>query len=307
MEKNMYDCIIIGCGPSGMTAGIYLRRAGKSVLILEKSMPGGQMVYTKNIENYPAFSSIDGVTLSTNMFDQVKSLGVDIKFEEVTSCDLLGKIKTVKTHKGEYTSKCVYIATGAYARPLMVQNEKKYMQNGISYCATCDGALFKGKEVAIVGGGNTSLEDCIYLSNIAKKVYLVHRRDEFRGDEISVNKVKQLEKDGLVKLLLSCEVVALGGEDNLENITILNKKTNTTSNIDVSALFVAIGRKPDTEFLSGINLDSSGYIIVDEYKQTNIDGVFAGGDVSTTPLKQIVTACSDGAISAMSISRYLAK
>lgn len=303
----MFDCIIIGCGASGMTCAIYLRRAGKSVLILEKSMPGGQMVYSKNIENYPAFDSVDGVTLSTNMYNQAKNLGAEIKFEQVLSCDLKGETKTVRTNKGEYTSKSVFIGTGAYHKPLNIEGEKKFEQNGISYCATCDGALFKGKEVAVVGGGNTSLEDCIYLSNIAKKVYLIHRREEFRGDAISIKKIKDLEGEGIVKTFMSCEVVSVSGQDKLENIVIRNNKNNTTQSIDVSALFVAIGRKPDTEFLSGVNLDTNGYIITDEHKQTNLSGVFAGGDVSNSPLKQIITACGDGAISASSICEYLSK
>ena len=303
----MYDCIIIGCGASGMTCAIYLRRAGKSVLILEKSMPGGQMVYSKSIENYPAFDSVDGVTLSTNMFNQAKNLGAEIKFEQVLSCDLKGNTKIVRTNKGEYTSSCVYIATGAYHKPLQIDGEKQFEQKGISYCATCDGALFKGKDIAVVGGGNTSLEDCIYLSNLANKVYLIHRRDQFRGDAINVEKIKNLESAGIVKTLMSCEVVSLSGQDKLESIVVKNNKNNTTQSLDVSALFVAIGRKPDTEFLSGIKLDKNGYIVTNEHKETNIAGVFAGGDVSTNALKQIITACSDGAISARSICEYLSK
>lgn len=303
----MYDCIIIGCGPSGMTCAIYLKRAGKKVLVLEKSMPGGQVVLTKSIENYPAFKNVDGVTLATSMFEQIKELGTEIKFEEVISCDLSGNEKIVKTNKGEYTAKTVYVSTGAYVKPLQVENEKKFINKGISYCATCDGALFKGKDVAIVGGGNVSIEDCIYLSNIAKTVYLIHRREVFTADEISVQKVRDLEKAGIVKFILNSEVVGLCGEEKLESIVVHNKITDTTSAIDVSALFIAIGRKPDTGFMSGIELDEKGYIKVNDQKQTNINGVFAGGDVSNGLLKQIVTACSDGAIGASSIVKYLAE
>ena len=303
----MYDCIIIGCGPSGMTCAIYLRRAGKTVLVLEKSMPGGQVVLTKNIENYPAIKSVDGVTLATNMFEQIKALGVEVVFEEVISCELFGNTKVVKTNKNEFVSKSVYVSTGSYVKPLQVKNEKKFMQKGVSYCATCDGALFKGKDVAIVGGGNVSMEDCIYLGNIANKVYLIHRRDQFSADDISVQKVKQLEKEGIVRLILNSEVIGLDGEDKLESITVLNKKTNTQSAIDVSALFIAVGRKPDTDFISGVTLNEKGYIVVDEHKKTNLKGIFAGGDVSNGPLKQIVTACGDGAIAASSIVSYLSE
>ena len=266
-----------------------------------------QVVLTKDIGNYPAFKNVDGVTLATSMFEQIKELGAEIKFEEVISCNLTSKEKVVKTNKGEYTAKTVYVSTGAYVKPLQVENEKKFINKGISYCATCDGALFKGKDVAIVGGGNVSIEDCIYLSNIAKTVYLIHRRDTFTADEISVQKVRELEKEGIVKFVLNSEVVGICGEDKLESIVVHNKITDTTSAIDVSALFIAIGRKPDTGFMLGIELDEKGYIKVNDQKQTNISGVFAGGDVSNGILKQIVTACSDGAIGASSIVKYLAQ
>ena len=190
----MYDCIIIGCGPSGMTCALYLKRSGKKVLILERSMPGGQMVITTNVENYPGFSHIDGASLATSMFEQITSIGVEVIFEDVIACDLKGKVKRVKTDKNQYESKCVYIATGATSRLLNVEGEKRLTSKGVSYCATCDGALYKEKVVAVVGGGNTSLEDCLYLSNVAKKIYLIHRRDEFRGDEILVKRIKELRE-----------------------------------------------------------------------------------------------------------------
>lgn len=301
----MYDCIIIGCGPSGMTCALYLKRAGKSVLVLEKSMIGGQIALTKSVENYPSIKQIDGVNLAMQMYDQITSLGVEVRFEEVTKCNLSEKIKTVSTLKNTYQAKTVFIGTGAYTKPLNVDGEKMYIGKGVSYCATCDGALFKNKEVAIVGGGNTSLEDCIYLADIAQKVYLIHRRDEFRGDNISVEKIKKLAQSGKVEMLLSSEVVGILGQQKLNQIVVKNKKTNVLNNINIDALFIAIGRKPDTEIFEGINLDDKGYIIADEKMRTNIQGVFAGGDVRNTPLRQIVTACSDGAIASMSINEYL--
>ena len=188
----MYDCIIIGGGPCGLTAALYLRRANKSVLVLEKYMPGGQMAQTTEIENYPGEIKIDGFDLTQKMVNQCNNLGVEFKYEEVVACELLGEVKNVKTHHGEYQARTIIICTGAYARPLNVENEKKYIGKGLSYCATCDGNFFKNKTVVVVGGGNTGLEDCLYLSGVANKVYLVHRRDRFRGDEITVDKIKQL-------------------------------------------------------------------------------------------------------------------
>ena len=302
----MYDVIIIGCGPSGMSCALYCLRAGKSVLVLEKYMPGGQVGLTTNIENFPSIKNIDGVTLATNMFEQINSLGAQIKFEEVISCELQGVVKTVNTHKNSYQAKTVFIATGASSRLLNVQGEKQFISKGISYCATCDGALYKNKDVAVVGGGNTALEDCMYLSTIANKIYLIHRRDDFRGDEISVNKIYNLSNQGKIQLLLSSEVSKIEGNNKVTNIIVKNKKTEQSSNILVDGVFIAIGRKPDTEIFDGVELDEYGTIITDQKMQTNIAGVFAGGDVRNTPLKQIVTACSDGAIASVSINEYLA-
>lgn len=301
----MYDVIIIGCGPSGMTCALYCLRAGKKVLILEKSMYGGQVALTNNIENYPSIKKIDGVTLAIQMYEQIKELGANIVFEEAVSCELLGEAKTVKTHKNQYTAKTVFICTGASSKPLNVNGEKQFINKGISYCATCDGALYKNGEVAIVGGGNTSLEDCLYLSNISKKVYLIHRRDEFKGDKILVDKIIELSKNGNVELVLSSEIVEVFGDSKLNKITVKNKKTNKQRILNIDALFVAIGRKPDTEIFTDIELQD-GYIKTNERMQTNIPGVFAGGDVRNTPLRQIITACSDGAIASISINEYIA-
>ena len=303
----MYDCIIIGGGPCGLTAALYLRRANKSVLVLEKYMPGGQMAQTTEIENYPGEIKIDGFDLTQKMVNQCNNLGVEFKYEEVVACELLGEVKNVKTHHGEYQARTIIICTGAYARPLNVENEKKYIGKGLSYCATCDGNFFKNKTVVVVGGGNTGLEDCLYLSGVANKVYLVHRRDRFRGDEITVDKIKQLEKDGKVELVLNCVIDSIQGTQALESVCVKNLVTGEINSIKTDGLFVAIGRKPDTGFLQGIEVDSSGYITTDEKMCTNIQGVFAGGDVRNTPFRQIVTACSDGAIASVSVLNYLAK
>lgn len=301
----MYDTIIIGCGPSGIACAIYLKRAGKNVIILEKSMVGGQIALTKQVDNYPGIKSIDGASLAMQMYDQVVSMGVEVKFEEVISCNLIGEQKVVNTHKNTYTAKTVFIGTGASTRQLNVNGEKQLVGKGISYCATCDGALFKNKDVAIVGAGNTALEDCLYLSDIANKVYLIHRRDEFRGDFVNSQNILKKAESGKIELVLSSEITEIVGEEKLEKIIVKNKKTEQLKDITVNALFIAIGRKPDTEIFEGVSLTDKGYIQTDEKMQTNIPGVYAGGDVRNTQLRQIITACSDGALASIYINEYL--
>ena len=298
----MYDIIIIGGGPAGLTAGIYAGQAGKKTLILEKVLAGGQTAQINNITNYPGFLSVNGYELSESMKQQAVNSGVEFKREEVVSATLNGEIKTIKTHKGEYTAKNVIIATGAFARELEVEGEKKYLGKGLSYCATCDGNFFKDKIVAVVGGGNSSMDDCIYLSNIAKKVYLIHRRDEFRSSENMTNKVKALAIDGNVEIITNSVITKINGNEVLESVDIFNKQDGTTKTLNVDGLFVAIGRKPDTEIFAGdLELNDGGYIKTDERMRTSIKNVYAVGDVRNTPLKQIVTACSDGAIAVNTI------
>lgn len=295
----MFDIIIIGAGPAGLTAGIYGAMANKNVLVLEKSFVGGQVASIYQIKNYPAFSQTDGVTLAQNMRSQAESLGVKIVREEVCSLSLKGDVKVVKTHKNTFESKAVILATGAYAKPLDVKDEKKFVGKGLSYCATCDGNFFKDKTVAVVGGGNTSIEDCLYLANIAKKVYLIHRRDFFRANALSLNMVQTLanQQNAKVQILTNSVVTGLNGADQIESIEVLNKEQNTITELKVDGVFVAIGRTPDTElFADQIELNEQGFVKTNENMQTNINNVYAVGDVRTTPLRQIVTACADGAI-----------
>ena len=304
----MYDIIIIGGGPAGLTASIYALHAKKSVLLIERYAPGGQVAQTGKIENYPGFKSIDGLELSNLMFEQASDLGLETIYTDVIKYDLLGKVKKVETYDGTFECKAVVLALGAVARQLDVENEKKFIGKGISYCATCDGNFFKDKNVAVVGGGNTSFEDCLYLADIVNKIYLIHRRDEFRGDKHTLLKLKEFEKVGKIEFVLNSVVKALNGEDKLISVVVENKIDKTLREIFVDGLFVAIGRRPDTSLIQDIiTLDENGYIITDENMRTNIDGVYAVGDVRQKRLRQIVTACSDGAISAVDIIDYISK
>ncbi len=304
----MYDIIVIGGGPAGLTTAIYALRAKKKVLLIERYSPGGQVAQTGKIENYPGFKSIDGMELASLMFDQALSLGLETVFSDVLDYELLGKIKKVKTYDGEFEGKTIVLAIGAVARQLDVENEKKFIGRGVSYCATCDGNFFKDKEVAVVGGGNTSFEDCLYLSDIVKKIYLIHRRDEFRGDRHTLEKLYKLERDDKIEFVLNSTIKELNGDTKLESIVVENKMDKTTREIKVDGLFVAIGRRPDTTLLQEkISIDENGYIITDENMQTNIDGVYAVGDVRKKRLRQIVTACSDGAIASVDIIDYISK
>lgn len=304
----MYDIIIIGAGCGGLTAGIYARMANRKVLIIEKSFVGGQIATIHKIKNYPGFEEIDGFELAEKMRLQAKNLGVEFVFEEVSNVELNQEIKKVQTHKNAYEAKAVIIATGAYVRQLEVENEREFFGKGVSYCATCDGNFYKDKTVAVVGGGNTSFEDCLYLANLAKKVYLIHRREIFTGNENSKIQIQELSNQGKIEILPNNIVTKILGSDRLEKVEITNKVTNQTTQLNIDGLFIAIGRNPDTElFKNQIQLDEKRYIVTDVNMQTNIKNVFAVGDVRNTPFRQIVTACGDGAIAVASFLKNLNK
>lgn len=298
----MYDIIIVGAGPAGLTAAIYGRRALKKVLVLEALSYGGQIINTLDIENYPAAAHISGFDFATNLYNQAKELEAEIKFEKVIKIENNETSKKVITSKGEYETKTVIIATGADNRKLGLDNEDKLIGKGISYCATCDGNFFRGKDVAVVGGGNTALEDALYLSDLVNKVYLIHRRDEFRGD-LSI--VEDLKKKNNVEFVYNSNVTKLIANDKLEAIEVTNKD-GTKKEISVSGLFIAIGRVPENEnFKDLINVDDSGYIIAGEDCHTNIEGIFVAGDNRVKELRQLVTATSDGAIAATEAIKYI--
>lgn len=292
----MYDIVIIGAGPAGLTAAIYARRANKKTLVLEAKTYGGQIVNTLDIENYPAEPKISGLELAKKMYEQAKNLGVEFEYEKVVDIVDGDEKKVIKTEENEYEAKAVIIATGTDYRKLGLEREEELAGRGISYCATCDGALFKGEEIAVAGGGNSALYEALYLADIVKKIYLIHRRDELRGDDILVEKLKE---KGNVEFVLGSNVTKLLGDDKLEKIEINGEKT-----LDVSALFIAVGREPKVSF-SKITKDINGYIQAGENCKTNVEGIFVAGDARTKETRQIVTAVSDGAVAATAAIKYL--
>ena len=295
----MYDIIIIGAGPSGMSAALYALRANKKVLLLEKECFGGQIINASNIENYPALPNVSGYDFATNLYNQIKSLGVILKYEEVL--EVTDK-KEVITTKDTYKGKNIIIATGLKKRKLNLENEDKLLGRGISYCATCDGNFYKNKNVAVVGGGNTALEDALYLSNIASKVYLIHRRDNFRGEKKLISEVK--EKNN-IELILNSNITKIIGEDNLNSIEITDNRNNI-SKLEIDGLFIAIGNIPDNNrFKNIIDLDENGYIIANANLKTKTDNIYVAGDTRVKTLRQLVTATSDGAIAVTEITKEM--
>lgn len=301
----MYDVIVIGAGTAGMTAGIYARRAGKTVLIIEEKNYGGQIINTPEVENYPGISKVSGFTFANNLYNQTRELGAEFKFEEVIKIQNNSGYKVVVTNKTKYQGKTVIIATGAKNRPLGVNNEDKLTGAGVSYCATCDGAFFRGKDVAVVGGGNTALEDALFLSDYCNLVYVVHRRNEFRGEKGLTDILKE---KGNVKFVFDSVVKSIKGEQSVEGLEILNAKKNTLSEIKVQGAFIAIGQMPDNEkFSDMVELDGKGYIKADETCTTNTEGVFVAGDCRTKQVRQLTTAASDGAVAALAACSYINK
>lgn len=299
---NIYDIIIVGAGPAGLTSAIFATRADKKVLVLEAATYGGQIINTLDIDNYPAVAHISGYDFATNLYNQAIDLGAEIKFEKVI--DIKNNIdnKEVITNNNSYNCKALILATGADNRKLGLDNEDYLVGKGVSYCATCDGAFYRGLDVAVQGGGNTALEEALYLSDIANRVYLIHRRDEFRADQALIDKLKERKN---IELVLNSSVVKLNANEKLESIDIKNKDNNI-STINVSALFVAIGRIPENQnFAKIINLNDFGYVISDEDCHTNIEGIFVAGDNRTKKLRQLVTATADGAVAATEAIKYI--
>ena len=299
----IYDMIIVGAGTAGLSAAIYGARAGKKVLVLEANTYGGQIVRSPEVENYPGIAHISGYEFAQNLYEQAVNLGAEIEFENVVEIRADGREKYVVTEDNEYTALSVILATGAINRPLGVEGEDDFVGAGISYCATCDGAFFKGKDVAVVGGGSTALEDALFLSAYCRKVYLIHRRDAFRGEQKYVDNLKT--KDN-IEFVLNSQVTALHGDSFLEAVEVKDKVSGETRTIPVSGLFVAIGQMPQNDsFANLIQLDKSGYIAAGEDCRTNVEGIFTAGDCRTKTVRQLTTAASDGATAALAACEYL--
>ena len=297
--------LVLGGGPAGYTAALYAARAGLDVLVIEKICPGGQMATTDVIDNYPGFDAgIDGMELGMKMMAGAERFGAKSTYAEITEVDLAPQIKRVVTTDGEYLGRTVVIATGASPRPLGLDGEEQLIGRGVHYCAHCDGRFYKGKTVMVVGGGNSAASDALYLSGLAKKVILVHRRDTLRATKIYHAPLMQA---GNVEFCWNSKVSALITDNRVKGVVLTDLQSDTQRKISIDGLFVSIGRCPATDIFSGqIALDAQGYILADESTKTSLEGVFAAGDVRTKALRQVVTAAADGAVAAHYAEEYLA-
>ena len=303
--NHIYDVIIIGGGPAGYSAALYSARAGLDTLVIEKMSAGGQMTLTGDIENYPGLESIDGFTLSMNMQANAEKFGAHTEYAEVQKLDLSAFPKEIKTDSAVYYAKTVILAMGASPRLLEIDGEAEFTGRGIHYCAHCDGRFYKDKTVAVIGGGNSAVSDALYLSRIAKKVLLIHRRDTLRATKIYHEPLKKAEN---VEFLWNSQVSSFTAESRVNGAIVKNTLSNEEFKIDCDAIFVSIGRRPETDIVKDIiELDENGYIVADESTKTSIDGVFAAGDVRTKALRQIVTAAADGAVASHFAEEYISR
>lgn len=304
MQEKEFDVVILGGGPAGFSAGIYTARGNVSTAILDVSMLGGQPSNYLELENYPAFMKIGGFELMEKFEEHADMFGVQkFPMQEIEFIDLVSSPKIIRTKDVEFRTKSVIIATGAKPMRLGVKGEEEFIGRGVSYCAVCDGAFYKDKVVAIVGGGNSAVEEAIYLTKFASKVYIIHRRDELRADKIIQDRAAKNEK---IEFVLNSVVCEIQGQDLVNNLILKNTKTDEMFNLAVDGVFPYIGITPNVENISGqITQDKAGFIITDETMKTSIDGVFAIGDVRNTPLRQVITAASDGAIAGVYAVKYI--
>ncbi|MDO8683251.1 MAG: thioredoxin-disulfide reductase [Armatimonadota bacterium] len=301
---SAYDVIIIGGGPGGMTAAIYAARARLNTLLVEKLFPGGQLMISDFIENYPGFASgISGPELSAAMREQAEKFGMETLLAEVESVDFSGPEKIIKTSEGDVRALTVIISTGATARRLNVPGEAELLGRGVSYCATCDGAFFKDKDLVVVGGGDTAVEDSIFLTKYASKVSIVHRRDALRAAKIIQERALNNPK---IEVIWNSVVERIAGNHQVQSVHLRNVVTGDLSELPADGVFILIGAEPELSYLGGaIVTDNDGYIIADENMNTSVAGVYVAGDIRQKSLRQIVTACADGAIAAMSAEKYI--
>ncbi|MCH5251763.1 MAG: thioredoxin-disulfide reductase [Lachnospiraceae bacterium] len=299
----MYDIIIVGGGTAGLSAAIYGVRAGKKVLVLEQKNYGGQIVNSPEIENYPGIKHISGYEFATGLYEQATGLGAGFERGKVIGITDKGDTKLVSTEKKEYETRTVILATGAKNRPLGVEEETRFMGAGLSYCATCDGAFFRDREVAVVGGGNTALEDALFLSGYCKKVSVIHRREEFRGES---RKLQALQEKENVEFILDTVVTKLQGDTMIEGVILKNVVTDEETEKKLNGLFVAIGQMPDNEaFKDLVTVDEKGYIQAEEDCLTRTAGIFTAGDCRTKTVRQLTTAAADGAVAALAACEYI--
>jgi len=299
-----WDLIIIGAGPAGLTAGLYGARSGLRTLVLEEKLPGGAVVDAPLIENYPGFESIGGRELADKMAEHCKKAGAEInELEKVAELDLKGEKKIVKTNRTVYTASAVIIGSGRHYRTLGVPGETEFRGRGVSYCTLCDGAFFKGRNVLVVGGGNSAVVSAGYLANIASHVILAHRRDQLRADEVLV---KDLIAQG-VEIMWNTELKEVKGDNKVKGVVLVNNKTGETMETNLEGVFIQVGEAPNSQIAkeAGIEVDKAGYIIVDSRQRTNIDGVYAAGDVTIGPVKQIGTAVGEAIIAASEAFGYI--
>lgn len=299
----MADIIIVGAGPAGLSAAVYARRAGMDTVLYEAEMYGGQIVNTPEVENYPAIAKISGFDFANDLYKQAANLGAVLEFDKVLSVTKTSEGFDVALESGKTdTAKAVILAVGASNRHLGIAREEELLGKGISYCATCDGAFYKDKVVAVTGGGNTAVEDAIYLAGIASKVYLIHRRDEFRADEVLVKAARALPN---IEIVTPYVVEELTGEPKLGGLELVNREDGSRKHIDIDGLFVAIGQEPKTADFKELVTLQGGYIEAGENCKTNVEGVFAAGDARVKKVRQLTTACADGAVAALAAIDYI--
>lgn len=300
----MYDIIIIGSGPAGLSAAIYAQRACLDTIVIEKNgISGGQVLNTWEVDNYPGFPGVTGFELSRQFREHANKLGARVVQDEVVQVELSGNVKKVVCEEETYEARCVILASGAHHRTLEVPGEEELRGAGVSYCATCDGAFFRGRTVAVVGGGDAALEDAIFLARMCEKVYIVHRRDKLRGAKRLQERLQALEN---IEFVWNSETAAIEGNGQVEALRLRQTQTGEERRLDVDGVFIAVGIAPESELYAGqLELDEQGYIRADESGQTSVPGVFAAGDVRTKALRQILTAASDGANCVVSAERYL--
>jgi thioredoxin reductase (NADPH) len=305
-EVQRFDVAIIGAGPAGLAAAIYAARGGLKTVVFERALIGGQITMTAEIENYPGFPEVQsGFELIEKMETQARRFKAEFRDEEVTALGLDGLCKVLETTGGLYRAKAVIFTAGAHSRKLNIPGEERLTGRGVSYCATCDGALYRDKVVAVVGGGDSAVEEAMFLTRFARKVYVIHRRDELRAVWTIQQRAKNNPK---LELVLDSVIQEIVGEETVENVLVYNRKTGETRLLDVDGVFIYVGILPNTALLeSRVNLDPQGFVLTDEAMHTNVPGIFAAGDIVHKVLRQVVTAVGDGAVAAFSAEKWIAE